>query len=256
VTRQRNDGTDSVRAIGAADRPHANAPSKRIERGTLHGDVVEVLREMIVQNELPPGTRIAEADLCAQFGISRTPLREAIRVLVSEGLITLLPRRGAIVATPTLEEIKGMFLALGALESVCAPLACANFTAANIQSIQREHEAMLRFHANGRMKSYYRANEAIHVAIVQAAKNSFLLQMHRSISIRIVRDRYFVAEPDEAWQRSMQEHEAMLDAIRKREGARLAELMLQHMSGAWEDFERSYLAGERKAPNVASGADD
>lgn len=244
-----------MRAIGAVARPSANASSKHIKRGTLHGDVVEVLREMILQNELPPGTRIAEADLSAQFGISRTPLREAVRVLVSEGLITLVPRRGAIVATPTLEEIKGMFLALGALESVCAPMACANFTAANIQSIEREHNAMLRFHENRRMKSYYRANEAIHVAIVQAAKNSFLLQMHRSISIRIVRDRYFVAEPDEAWRRSMQEHKAILDAIRKREGARLAKLMLQHMIGSWEDFERSYLAAERKPSNVASASD-
>jgi DNA-binding GntR family transcriptional regulator len=219
----------------------------RIERGNLHDDVVVVLRDMIVQDQLPPGTRIAEAELCEQFGISRTPLREAIRVLVSEGLVTLVPRKGAMVATPTLDEIKGMFCALGALEAVCAPMACANFTDADIKSIEREHELMQRLHDDGRLGDYYRANIAIHDSIVEASRNTFLTDLHRSISVRIMRDRYFVAVPKDAWRRAMREHNDILEAIRRRDGERLGRLLLSHMMGSWHDFESSYSAPANSA---------
>ncbi|MEI6300252.1 MAG: GntR family transcriptional regulator [Betaproteobacteria bacterium] len=212
----------------------------RIERGNLHGEVVAVLRDMIIQDELPPGTRIQEAELCQQFGVSRTPLREAVRVLVSEGLVTLLPRRGAVVATPTLGEIKGLFYALGALESVCAPMACANFTKADIQFVEREHAAMLEHHAAVRLKDYYRANQSIHQRIVQGSGNQFLVELHGSLSIRIMRDRYFVAVPAKSWARAIKEHDEMIGLLQTRNGARLAELIQEHMAGSWKDFEAGY----------------
>ena len=155
----------------------------RIERGNLHDEVVTVLRERIIQDELPPGTRIQETELCQQFGISRTPLREAIRVLVAEGLITLLPRRGAVVATPSQDEIQGLFYALGAIESVCAPIACVNFSDEDIAFIEREHAAMVDHHAHRRVKDYYRTNQSIHERIVKGAGNSFLIELHRSLGI-------------------------------------------------------------------------
>src|ERR1700732_1964752 len=99
------------------------AGRKQIVRGNLHDEVAAVLRDMIIQDELPPGTRIPEGDLCTQLGISRTPLREALRVLASEGLVRPLPRRGAIVATPSVDEIQGLFFAIGSIESVCVLLA-------------------------------------------------------------------------------------------------------------------------------------
>src|ERR1700704_141461 len=112
---------------------------KQIVRGNLHDEVVTILRDMIIQDELPPGTRIPESQLCAQLGISRTPLREAIRVLASEGLVKPLPRRGTIVATPNPAEIQGLFFAIGAIESACALLACENFTAADVDDILKLH---------------------------------------------------------------------------------------------------------------------
>jgi DNA-binding GntR family transcriptional regulator len=227
--------------VGAAKAPRLPVV-KKIERGTLFGDVATALRDMIVQDELPPGTPISEASLSEQLGVSRTPLREAIRVLVSEGLITMVPRRGAVVATPSLEEIQGMFYALGGIESVSAPIACARFTDADIAMIQREHAAMLVFHASAKLKGYYRSNQAIHQAVVQGTGNAYLIDLHRSISIHIVRDRYFVDLPKEAWQRALDEHEQLLRAITSRDGKRLAKLILVHMLGSWKDFESNYLA--------------
>ncbi len=218
----------------------------RIERGNLHQEVAAALRDMIVQDELPPGTRIQEAELCLRFGISRTPLREALRILESEGLITLLPRRGAVVATPTPEEIQGLFYALGALESFCAPLACENFTAADIAFVEREHEAMLKHHAKGDIKGYYGANQAIHQRIVEGSRNATLIDLHRSLSIRIVRDRYFIPIPKAAWSRALKEHAEILKLVRARNGAKLAEVMRQHILGSWEDFAAGIGADGRK----------
>lgn len=230
-----SDAADASRAT-----PAAKLPRKRIERGNLHDEVVAVLRDMIIEDELPPGAHIPEAELCAQLGISRTPLREAIRVLVSEGLVTPLPRRGAIVATPTPEEIQGLLYALGAIESVCAPLACENLTDAEIAAIRRQHKAMLGHHARGQLKEYYRANQAIHRAIVQGARNGFLAELYDSLGLRVLRARFFIDLPKGAWTRALREHEQIMALIQKRDGRKLAETMLQHMNGSWRDFELSF----------------
>jgi DNA-binding GntR family transcriptional regulator len=211
---------------------------KQIVRGNLHDEVVTILRDMIIQDELPPGTRIPESQLCAQLGISRTPLREAIRVLASEGLVKPLPRRGAIVATPNIDEIQGLFFAIGSIESVCALLACPNFTAAEIENILKLHKRLVQLHASGqRAKEYFRTNLAIHQAIVRGARNAFLADLHQSLSVRILRARFFVDMPKAAWSRALMEHEQMALLVQRRDARKLSELLLQHMIGSWRDFE-------------------
>jgi DNA-binding GntR family transcriptional regulator len=225
---------------------------KQIIRRNLHDEVAAVLRDMIIQDELPPGTRIPEGDLCAQLGISRTPLREAIRVLASEGLVKPLPRRGAVVATPNPDEIEGLFHAIGAIESVCAQLACANFTDAEIENIVKLHKRLVQLHTTGeRSKDYFRTNLAIHQAIVRGARNEFLADLHQSLSVRILRARFFVDMPKVAWSRALAEHSRIAAAVQQRNARQLSELLLQHMLGSWRDFEvtlsrsrlaRSYLS--------------
>jgi DNA-binding GntR family transcriptional regulator len=240
-------------APGKIPRPGKAEPArKQIVRGNLHDEVAAVLRDMIIQDELPPGTRIPEGDLCAQLGISRTPLREAIRVLASEGLVKPLPRRGAIVADPDAEEIQGLFLAIGAIESVCARLACVNFTAEEIDNILRLHKRLVQLHGTGqRSKEYFRANLAIHQAIVRGARNRLLAELHQSLSVRILRARFFVDMPKAAWSRALMEHEKIAALVQKRDARNLSELLLHHMIGSWRDFEvtldrsrlaRSYLS--------------
>ena len=211
--------------------------SKQIVRGNLHDEVVAVLRDMIIADELPPGRRIPEVELCAQLGISRTPRREAIRVLASEGLVTLLPRRGAVVATPGPEEIQGLFLALGAIEAACARLACEHLTDDEIEQIVRLHKKMLQHHARGQRKDYYRANQAIHQAIVRASRNKFLIDLHASLSLRVLRARFFIDLPKTAWSRALAEHEQILALTTARDGRRLGDLLQQHMAASWRDFE-------------------
>jgi len=210
---------------------------KRIARGSLHNEVVSVLRDMIIQDELPPGTRIPEAALCEMLGISRTPLREAIHVLASEGLVTPLPRRGAVVATPTLEEIQGLLLAISAIESACAPLACQNFSQAEIAKIRSLHERLTQYEKRGNRKKYYETNLAIHEAIVAGTRNSFLIELHRSLSLRILRVRFFIDIPKSSWNRALGEHDRIVEFVESRQGDELGKLLLHHFEGAWRDCE-------------------
>jgi len=223
-----------------------------IQRGTIHDEAVVVLREMIIRGELPPGRRIPEAELCRQLGISRTPLREAIRVLVSEGLVTLVPRRGALVTKPTPEEIQGLLYTLGAIESFCAPLMCRNVPDQEIRGIERQHVVMLAHRKNGRASEYYQANQAIHQSIVAGAGNKFMSELYHSLSLRVLRVRYFLELPDSSWSRAIKEHEQILQLIKKRKGPELAAMMLKHMLGSWEDFEQTFArdGGTCDASNV------
>jgi DNA-binding GntR family transcriptional regulator len=207
-----------------------------IERGTLHDEAVGILRAMIIENVLPPGARIGEIELSRQLGISRTPLREAIRVLTSEGLVTTAPRRGAVVATPDAEEIEGIFHALGAIEQSCARLACERIDPAQAEAIEALHGHLLAHHAAGQRKEYYRANDAIHRAIVAAAGNAFLARLHESLSRRILRIRFFLDTPVAAWDAAVAQHEDIIGLLRARDGVALGDLLLRHSLDVWRDY--------------------
>ena len=237
----------------AAREPALPLAARGLQRGRYHADALVLLRRMIVEGELEFGRRIPEPALCEKLGISRTPFREAVRILSSEGLVTLVPRRGAVVATPSLDEFRGLFIAIGALEGACAPLACDHLTIADVEAIKQAHRAMVEAGARRRRRAYSTANEAIHAAIVAGARNAFLADLHASLTLRVSRARYFVDTPPEAWRRAMDEHIAILAAVEARDGPRLAALLVAHMEQSCADFERLF-AGLRIRP--LTGAND
>jgi DNA-binding GntR family transcriptional regulator len=214
---------------------------KLINRGTLHDEVTAVLRDMIIQGELAPGKRIPEKALCERLGISRTPLREALRVLASEGLITPLPRRGAIVAEPSSDEIQGVFYAIAAIESICAKLACENISDAEIENVLKLQARLVHLIAKGqqRTKEYSNVNQGIHEAIVKGAGNAFLGELHRSLVIRILRVRYFIDVDKSTWDRAVEEHEQIADCLKRRDGKKLSEAISKHIMGSWRVFEKT-----------------
>jgi DNA-binding GntR family transcriptional regulator len=114
------------------------------------------LRDMIVQGELLPGTKLNERVLCEQLGISRTPLREALKFLASEGLVELLPNRGAQVAPLESGKVKEMFVVLGSLEALAGELVCRNASDAEIAEIRSLHYQMVAHHARGELAAYFR----------------------------------------------------------------------------------------------------
>ncbi|MEE8500357.1 MAG: GntR family transcriptional regulator, partial [Kiloniellales bacterium] len=122
-----------------------------IVRASLHEELVARLRDLIVEGELTPGARVPERTLCQRFGVSRTPLREALKVLASDGLLELLPNRGATVARLTAADLDEMFPVMGALEALAGELACARISDAELAEIRALHYQMALHHTRGEL---------------------------------------------------------------------------------------------------------
>jgi DNA-binding GntR family transcriptional regulator len=199
------------------------------ERRLLHESAVDGLRGMIVRGELAPGTKLNERALCERLGISRTPLREALKVLSTEGLVELLPNRGAVVATLTERMVREIFAVMGALEALAGELACRNMTAGQLNEIRALHYQMLAHHARGELEPYFRCNQEIHLAIVEASGNATLAATYRSLNAHVRRARYMANLSQARWDQAVAEHERILDALGKRNAERLQDLLRNHL---------------------------
>jgi DNA-binding GntR family transcriptional regulator len=219
-------------------------PETRHEPGktSLHDEVLSRLRDYIVEGNLSDGARIPERELCTQFGVSRTPLREALKVLASEGLVDLLPNRGARVRTLKDEDYRELFDLMGGLEALAGRLACESISAAQYAEIEALHHQMYGFYLRRDLHEYFRCNQEIHQKIVDAAGNRALAAMYATVAGQIRRLRY-AANLDgkrDRWAEAVREHEAILDALRRRAGDELSDLLFKHLrnkrSAARESF--------------------
>jgi DNA-binding GntR family transcriptional regulator len=200
-----------------------------IPRRSLHDEILERLRDLIVEGELTPGAKIPEAELCVRFGVSRTPLREALKALAAEGLVTLLPNRGAIITKTTLEEIDELFPIMGALEALAGEMACARITNAEVAALRRDHLKMVKHFERGDWIAYTKLNRAIHEAIFTAAGNSALSALYQQLLVRTHAVRFVAKKSAQRWREAVDDHEKMMLAIDKRNGKTLARLLALHL---------------------------
>lgn len=200
-----------------------------IDRQGLTTAVTNRLRGMIVEGVLRPGTRLNERVLCEQLAVSRTPLREAFKTLAVEGLIELLPNRGAVVAELSVEDIEQTFEVMSALEGLSGELACQRITDDQIAEIRALHYEMLAAHARRDLTSYYRINHAIHDRINAAANNAVLTSTYLQINLRIQSLRFRSNFNQDKWDFAVKEHGAMLEALERRDGDALRRILQQHL---------------------------
>jgi len=205
-----------------------------IHRRYLHDEVAERIRDLIRSGELEPNSRVNELELAERFGISRTPLREAIKILATEGLLELLPNRGARVAAVNEAEIDEMLEVIAGLEANAARLLAKRITDSEIADIAELHEVMLEAYEKRDEAHYFTLNRQIHEAMMRAAKNATLAQLYAGLSSRIQRFRYAAHKTPEQWQRAIDEHEEMLRLMIERDGEKLAALMERHILGKKE----------------------
>ena len=206
-----------------------DAPAR--DEVSLHDEILSRLRDYIVEGNIADGGRISERQLCEMLKVSRTPLREALKVLAAEGLVELLPNRGARVRPLSADDIAELFDLMGGLEGLAGRLACEKITDEDIAKIEQLHHDMYGFYIRQDMQGYFRMNQLIHRAIVQAAGNAMLAASYESLAGRIRRVRYSAnfARKRERWSEAMREHEAILDALRRRAGGELADILFQHL---------------------------
>jgi DNA-binding GntR family transcriptional regulator len=200
-----------------------------ISRRPLHEEAVDRLRDLIIQGRLAPGARLNERVLCQQLGISRTPLREAFKVLATEGLVELLPNRGAIVAGLDPTRLEQTFAVMGALEALAGELACGNATVQQLDDIRALHYEMLAAHARGDLAGYFRHNQAIHLKLAEASGNPVLAHAYRQLNANVRRARYMANLSRERWDAAVREHEAILSALLARDAPRLKRLLAEHL---------------------------
>lgn len=210
------------------------APSQPSGRRSEH--LREVIEERIATGDYPPGSKLDETELAEEFGVSRTPIREALIQLNAEGLIDMRPRRGAVVVELPPQRLCEMFEVMAELEAMCARLAARRMTPEDETRLKAAHEALRDARDRGDPNAYFYLNESFHQLIYAASHNDFLneqalqlqrrLRPYRRLQLR-VRDRVRI---------SFDEHDRIIASICASDGDRAAQLLREHVTVQGERF--------------------
>jgi DNA-binding GntR family transcriptional regulator len=200
-----------------------------IARPALHEQVAQRLRQMLVEGQIAPGAKLNERELAQLLEVSRTPLREAIKMLAAEGLVELLPNRGAIAVELTEADVLNTFEVMAGLEAQSGELAAERVTGEELAEIQAMHFEMLAAYTRRDLSTYYSLNSRIHAAINAAAKNPVLAAVYRQVNARLQALRFRSNQDGEKWKRAVEEHEKMIQALAARDPAAMREVLLAHL---------------------------
>lgn len=225
--------------------------TQRIERSALYEQVAERVRERIYEHDLLPGQPIDEKQLCEQFGISRTPLREALKVLHSEGLVELVPRRGCFVKALELEEMRELFPVMAVLEGLCAREAVMHTSKEEFNKLEALHAQLEEHAAAGNIDAYYDVNFQIHQLIQEMSRNRWLQRVTSDLRKILRLARHTQLTIDGRLQQSLQEHRQIMENFRRRDAEAVEHTMKQHLNAqldALEQWESSH------SPTVAANS--
>ena len=202
---------------------------RTISRQSLHGQVADRLRDMVVHGELVPGEKVPVAALSQTLGVSLTPLREALKVLAEEGLVELTPNRGARVIPYTAEEAEALFEVIAGLESLAAELAAKRMSDEDLANLEAAHKQMKSYFDEKKRDQYFEINSHIHEKIVRYSSNDILINTHAKLMVRANRGRYIAIVDPERWSEAMGEHDAVMEAFRARDAERAGRIWHVHL---------------------------
>lgn len=203
--------------------------SKRpLERMSLHDQLVAKVREMIVDGELKAGAPLPERMLCETFGVSRTPLREAFKILASEGLIELRSHRTPVVTPINRTEIANIFDIVVALDGVVGAQAAILATDDDIAKLNMMHDQLVQLHRDASRAAYFRLNQRIHVEITRLAGNPVLFNIWMTLHANVFRARATANYDARRWNESLEEHEAFMALLRMRDAPGFAAALSLH----------------------------
>jgi len=218
-----------------------------IPRANLHEQVAHRLREMLVEGRIAPGAKLNERELCEALDVSRTPLREAIKMLAAEGLVELLPNRGAIAVSLDEADVRHTFEVMGGLEAMSGELAAQRITDEELAEIRALHFEMLAAWTRRDLPTYYRVNARIHRAINAAAKNPVLSATYDRVNARLHALRFRSNQDEEKWKVAVKEHEQMVDALAKHDAKAMRAVLSAHLKNKL-DVVLQLMHAERQKP--------
>ena len=202
----------------------------RVVLNSLHDEVASQLRERIFSGELAPGSYLDEPALCSTLGISRTPLREALKVLTAEGLLRHEPRRGCFVAEITERDLDEIFPVIALLEGRCAFEAASNASDAELVALEQLHDKLNRAARAKRINDYYAVNFAIHEAIIALADNRWLAQVIGDLRKILKLARLQQLHAPGRLEQSLSEHMAVFAALKARDAEGAEAAMRTHLT--------------------------
>ena len=202
----------------------------RLVQNSLHQEVASTLREEIFAGKLAPGSFIDEASLCARLEISRTPLREALKVLTAEGLMRHEPRRGCFVNEVTEQDLDDIFPVIALLEGRCAYEAARNASEADLQVLAALHDKLQGHAKAGRITDYYATNFAIHEAIILLANNRWLSQSIADLRKILKLSRLQSLGAPGRLKQSLSEHMTVFAALKSRDSEGAEAAMRTHLT--------------------------
>ncbi len=200
-----------------------------LKKSIYHIQIADMLREMIMTGDLKEGDKINENKLCSSIGVSKTPLREALRVLSVEGLIELVPNRGAFVTQPEFNEIREMFDVMILLEGFCARTACEKMTPEDFSNLEKLHERLEHKFEKEDQKGYIQINNQYHSFVQELAGNRSLNQIIDGLRKRILLYRFQSLNARGRMADSIQEHRELLEVFRRHEHQKAERLMQLHL---------------------------
>ena len=220
-----------------AENPVSGAPVKATRHGqTRSGQLRETIEEQIATGELLPGTRLDEAELAVKFGVSRTPVREVLIQLSSQGILELRPRRGAIVPELSPQRLFEMFEVMAELESMCGRLAARRMSAVEHAALRQAHEACETAREAGDADGYYLQNEVFHRLIYAGSHNTFLAEQAAALHKRLRPHRRLQLRVRDRMATSYAEHQQVLDGIVAGNAEFTAECLRKHVIVQGERF--------------------
>jgi len=193
---------------------------------TLREKILETIRDAILKGALKPGEKVAEPELAERFGISRTPIREAFRQLESEGYLTVIPRKGAVVAALSEKDVDEFYAIKSILEGYAAELAATRLSQKEIEKLQAINEKLRNLAAEGDVKNFYRAHNEFHDLFIKAADNQKLAELIQQLGMKFLRLRMASLSAPGRMNISVAEHERLIEAFKMQDG-HLAESLVK-----------------------------
>jgi DNA-binding GntR family transcriptional regulator len=195
----------------------------------LHEATFLKLRSLLVEGKIAPGSKLNERELAESLHVSRTPIREAIRRLAADGLVELIANRGAIAVQLTLEDVIHTFDVIADLEGFSGELAANHISDATLAELEALQYEMMASYARRDLSSYYQLNLRIHHLINQAANNPVLSRLFTQVNARIEALRFRSNQDGVKWEKAVQEHQEMLNALKARDAKGMRTIMMQHV---------------------------
>ena len=200
-------------------------------KGALHARVVSHMRNLIVTGVLAPGAKLNERELCEQLAVSRTPVREAIKTLIQDGLLRALPNQSAVVSELDLDHVEALIDVVSVIEGLAGELAARRVGDEAVAEIGMLHYRMLLHRARDELPGYFEANKAFHRRIVELSGNPVLLSVWDQLALQVDRARYCSNLWPKRWDTAIEEHQLILDALAARDSERAGDALRTHVRG-------------------------